>query len=317
MSLFIPIFESFLGEPRKINEETGQLSFDCPECSYENGLTDGDGKGNLEINYYKGVFKCWACQDTNNMHGPIEKLISRFGSKKNLEEWKLYKPDTEFNEHKEHKEVHLELPEGYKRLSECTDKDYKSKQALHYLRSRGITDEIIDKYDIGYTYKGEYFNRIIIPSYDSDMKLNYFVARWFAKEFNKLKYLNPHAEKQEIIFNEGRINWDSTIYIVEGTTDHIVTPNSIPLLGKYLSDNLLLLLCEKAQANVVVVLDDDAYLDAVNLYKRLNTCELHGRVKIVKCPNGYDPSKIFETLGNNGIIKLLKSAYYLDEKDLL
>jgi hypothetical protein len=50
------------------------------------------------------------------------------------------------------------------------------------------------------------------------------------KEYNKLKYINPKAEKQEIIFNIGKLNLDATIYLVEGVTDHIVTPNSIPLL---------------------------------------------------------------------------------------
>jgi DNA primase len=74
------------------------------------------------------------------------------------------------------------------------------------------------------------YNRIIIPSYDLNGDLNYFIARWYPKEYNKLKYINPKAEKQEIIFNIGKLNLDATIYLVEGVTDHIVTPNSIPLL---------------------------------------------------------------------------------------
>jgi hypothetical protein len=53
------------------------------------------------------------------------------------------------------------------------------------------------------------------------------------KRNNKLKYINPKAEKQEIIFNIGKLNLDATIYLVEGVTDHIVTPNSIPLLRLY------------------------------------------------------------------------------------
>jgi hypothetical protein len=98
------------------------------------------------------------------------------------------------------------------------------------------------------------YNRIIIPSYDLNGDLNYFIARWYPKEYNKLKYINPKAEKQEIIFNIGKLNLDATIYLVEGVTDHIVTPNSIPLLGKVISSDLLELLHDKAQGLIVILL---------------------------------------------------------------
>jgi DNA primase len=305
--ILVSILENFLGEPRKHNEDTSQIAFDCPACSEEKGMIEGDGKGNLEINYNLGIYKCWSCQETNNMHGPVVKLLKRYGSEKNLRDYILFKPDTDLTKAKEHNIV-VELPEGYKKLSECTDRDFKYRLALNYLRDRGITDEIIKEFDIGYTYRGKFFNRIIIPSYDIEGKLNYFIARWFSKEKNKLKYLNPVAEKQEIIFNEGKINLDATIYIVEGVTDHIVTPNSIPLLGKYISPKLLELLHDKAMGYIVIVLDDDAKLDSLLLYKQLNFGNLRDRIKICFPPNGHDPSSIFQILGSSGIVKLLKSA---------
>ena len=131
-----------------------------------------------------------------------------------------------------------------------------------------------------------------------------------------MKYINPEAEKQEIIFNEIKLNLDASIYLVEGATDHIVTPNSTPLLGKYLSPQLLDLLQEKAMGFVVIVLDDDAWEDALRLYRELNFGNLYGRVKIVKCPEGYDPSKVFEKLGHSGIIKLLRTARFLTPAEL-
>lgn len=314
--LLVDILENFLGEPRKHNEDTGQVAFDCPACSAEKGMPEGDGKGNLEINYERGMFRCWSCHDTNHMHGPVIKLLKKYGTPKILRDYLLIKPDTDIILAKEHVLVDLELPEGYKRLSDCTEKDYKSVMAKNYLYDRGITDDIINEFDIGYTYRGRFFNRIIIPSYDSNNKLNYFIARWFSKEPTKLKYINPDAKKEEIIFNEGRINLDATIYLVEGATDHIVVPNSIPLLGKYLSEQLLELLHDKALGNIVIVLDDDAYEDAKNLYRQLNFGNLRGRIKIVRPPEGYDPSKIFEKLGNRGIVKLLRSARVLADNEL-
>ncbi len=314
--LLVDILEGFLGEHRKHNEDTGQIAFDCPACSEEKGLSNGDGKGNLEINYNRSMFKCWSCQDTNHMHGPIMKLLKRYGTPKTIRDYLLVKPDADTAVGKERVDIVVELPEGYKRLSDCTDKDFKSSQAKAYLYDRGITDEIIAQYDIGYTYMGKFFNRIIIPSYDADGKLNYFIARWFSKEYNKLKYLNPVAEKQEIIFNEMRINLDATIYIVEGATDHIVTPNSVPLLGKFIPEPLLELLHDHATGYIVIVLDDDAWEDAKNLYRKLNFGNLRGRIKICKCPTDYDPSKIFEKLGYKGIVKLLMGARFLTEQEL-
>jgi hypothetical protein len=308
--LLVNILESFLGPYRKHNEDTGQIAFDCPACSADKNLIDGDGKGNLEINYEESIFKCWSCQETNHMHGPIIKLLKKYATPKNVRDYLLIKPDVTISE-KVKKDIILTLPEGYLELSKCNGSEYKYQQAMSYLKERGITDKIIKDYKIGFTSRGKFFNRIIIPSYDSENNLNYFIARWFSKEYTKLKYLNPDVEKQEIIFNEYKINWDATIYLVEGATDHIVTPNSIPLLGKYISPQLLDLLQENAKSYVVIVMDDDAYADTVRLYNELNFGELRDKVKVVKCPDGYDPSKLYEKFGNKGVIKLLKTAYKL------
>ena len=314
-NLLVSILESFLGDHRKHNEDTGQIAFDCPVCSAEKNLPNGDGKGNLEINYNKNMFKCWACPDTNHMHGPVVKLLKKHATPKNLRDYLLVKPDADVIANHEREEIIVTLPEGYKKLSECTGKEYNYHSAMNYLKSRGITDWIIKEFNIGFTTKGAFFNRIIIPSYDIEDKLNYFIARWFPKDYNKLKYLNPTAEKQQIIFNENKVNWDSTIYIVEGVTDHIVIPNSIPLLGKIISDKLLEELHDKAQSLIVIVLDGDAYEDAKILYRKLSFGDLLGRIRICVPPEDYDPSKIFERLGNKGIIKLLKSSYKLGPMD--
>ena len=311
MNYLASIFESFLGEPRKHNHDNGQIAFDCPACSAEKGLYEGDGKGNLEVNYNKGVFKCWVCYETNRMYGPLENLVKKYGTKSHLREYDLFKPEYNYNGVKDTEKIIVRLPEGFKKLSECTSTDYKSDLAKKYLKDRGITEDIIQYFNIGYTIKGDFKDRIIIPSYDVDGNLNYFIARWFLNKKTKVKYLNPNAEKYEIIFNENKINWDATIYLVEGVTDHIVTPNSIPLLGKFISDKLKLLLHEKSKSFIVVLLDSDAYEDAKKLYLELNTGELKGRIKICVPPEGHDPSSVFQYLQHSGIVKLLMSSHHL------
>ena len=312
MTYIANILESFLGDCRKHNEGSGQISFDCPACSADKGMPEGDGKGNLEINYQKDVFKCWVCKDNNNMSGSITKLIRKYGNSKNLKEYKIFKPEA-FVDDEEKKQITLVLPEGFKLLKNCTTRDFKYNTAIKYLKDRGITSDIIEKFDIGYTTKGHFFNRIIIPSYDENGFLNYFIARWFERNKTKLKYLNPDVEKQSIIFNEGKINWDATIYLVEGATDHIVVPNSIPILGKFISEMLLEKLYYNAMSNIVVLLDDDALEDAKRIYRQLNFGRLLGKIRICPMPENYDPSLVHQKFGRKGIIKVLGYTRKIEE----
>jgi len=67
----VEIVEDILGDYRMHNEYKGQMSFDCPVCSYDiKGLDSGDGKGNLEVNYIRGVYKCWSCAETHQRIHP-------------------------------------------------------------------------------------------------------------------------------------------------------------------------------------------------------------------------------------------------------
>jgi DNA primase len=315
--MIVKVLESFLGNHKKHNEDKGQASWDCPACAADKMLEGGDGKGKLEVNYKKGVFKCWVCAYKNNMHGPIEKLIKRYGTKVNLRDYLLLKPETPYEkESYEDKIVKASLPQEFIPLKSCSKLSPKCFIATKYLSDRGIAQDIIEKYNIGYAHEGLYKNRIIIPSYDEYGDINYFIARSFNK-WTKPKYLNPDVEKEYIIFNQYKINFDATIYLLEGVFDHLVTPNSIPLLGKTLSHKLKQTLIEKAKANIIILLDNDAYDDAVKLYKELDFGDLSGRVKLCKPPVGYDPSLIYQMIGKKGIVKLLKSAKELNYEELV
>ena len=96
------VFRQFLGEPAEHNDETGQMSFDCPACAEDKALPygQGDGKHKLAVNYKRGVFKCWVCGPVNNMHGKIPKLIKRYGNKKILKEYNLFKPNDDYNKYR-------------------------------------------------------------------------------------------------------------------------------------------------------------------------------------------------------------------------
>ncbi len=308
--LIVEILEGILGESKNHYENKGQISFDCPVCSNQlKGLDKGDGKGNLEVNYGYHVYKCWACSETHDTHGTLYKLIKTYGTKGDLKKYRLVNPNIEIKK-KEVKEI-KGLPKEFIPLSE-ENGSYEYKKAVEYLTKRNIGMDIIEKYNIGYCEQGDYSHRVVFPSYDIHNDINYFLGRSYEK-YSKLKYKNPEIPKTEIIFNEGKVNWDSNIYIVEGVFDHIVVPNSIPMLGKVMSDDLFSKLVKNAECKVIILLDSDAYLDALNLYKKLNSTKLYNRVYIVKLPNGYDISDVNQKLGKKGVMNVLSTAKKIRE----
>lgn len=309
--LIVEILEDVLGNSKKHYENKSQISFDCPVCSSIKGLDGGDGKGNLEVNYNHHVYKCWACSETYGTHGTLNKLIRRYGNKNHLKQYQLVIPEDKKIVTEKEKVVINGLPKEFTSLTiDRNDSGYK--QAIQYLKKRNIGLDLIEKYNLGYANTGDYRGRIIFPSYDSDGNINYFLGRSYEK-YTKLKYKNPEVSKMDIIFNEGKINWDSNIYLVEGVFDHITLPNSIPMLGKVLNDLLFKKLLDCASAKVIIVLDNDAEKDAINLYRRLNSTKLNGRVLMVYMPKRFDLSDVHQKLGSNGVIKLITTAKRIKE----
>jgi DNA primase len=284
-SEILEILEDIFGQYKSHNENKCQISFDCPVCSYEiKGLDEGDGKGNLEINYKNGVYKCWSCGETHDTHGSIIKLIKKYGNAKQLKKYLLFQPE-EFESYKNKKNNEVHLPNEFipfNKVSTGLKLTHFYKQALNYIKGRNITDQMIEKFNIGFCYEGKYANRIIIPSYDENGKVNYFIARSYLKK-TKRKYDNPEAQKENIVWNENLINWDEPVYLVEGVFDSIFLSNSIPMLGKKMSDKLFKLLYTKAK-KIIIILDGDAHEDMEKLYHKLNCGNLMNKIWLVKLP---------------------------------
>jgi DNA primase len=299
---YVPIVEiltDIFGEYKYHNEHAGQIAFSCPVCSYEiKGLDHLDGKGNLEINYIEGVYKCWSCAETHDTHGGLHKLVKKYGTRRQLKTFELLMPETEFEiEKKTYQKVRLPKEFiSFNKVENGIKLTHHYKYAINYLRKRNVTDEMIEKFNIGFCYEGKYANRIIIPSYDADGELNYFVSRsWETRPFKK--YDNPEAEKQIIIFNEYLIDWNLPIYVVEGPFDHIFVPNSIPLLGKKMGDLLFNKIYDNAK-KVIIVLDGDAWADAEKLYYKLNGGRLFGKIWVSRLPEDRDIADLQGDLTN-------------------
>lgn len=330
------ILTVFLGESKSgYCEGQMQYQFPCPHCIEKYGYQEAR-KYNLEVSFTKGgVFQCWKCNSEGDdlMHGSIKKLIKAFGNEKLLNEYfsiiksikdsELYKLNfIDFDKTIIERET-LKLPSSFKFFK----KDGKNnKGALKYLQNRGIGWDIIEKYNLGYTEreeenkKGSY--RIIIPSYDALGELNYWVGRDYLPKSDKfpsrLKYDNPKVEKKSIIFNEDKIQWDADITLVEGTFDHIVVPNSIPLLGKSLTKDYKLYweLISRANACINIWLDNDIEDNGKDIYALLNHGRLYNKIRFINTELGKDPSEIYQEYGYKGIANCLMNSEMLQEYEL-
>jgi DNA primase len=286
--ILLDILCEILGDPEKVYDSKLQYGYNCPECGVD------ERKGNLEVSLEKHLFHCWACGDVNNMHGPLGKLIDLYGSKKQKKLYNLLQPE-EFKP-KEKRVNKLKLPEGFTKFKDSSLVYPVRRQAYNYLTQRGITDKIIEKYGIGFCDSGAFSGRIIIPSYDSKDVLNYFIARSWDPN-SRAKYKNPESSKDEIIFFESTINWNADIHLCEGAFDALFLPNSIAMLGKHMSELLLNTLYEKANGNIIICLDSDAWQDAVKLYHNLNGGKLYGKIKIIKLTGDDDVADLKGQIG--------------------
>ena len=212
----------------------------------------------------------------------------------------------------------VSLPIGFKPLNK---EDKAAKEAYEYVKSRGIDDKIIKRYVLGYIANSADYslrNRVYIPSYDSFNNLTYWVGRDYSGK-NKQKAKNAKVAKHSVVFNEGKINWYEPITLVEGPFDHIVVPNSIPLLGKTINNESAVLnaLLKRSKSEINIFLDDDATTDANKIYKFLNNkSELRGRINLIETPDGYDPSLIYQEFGYKGIIEMLCTSKKLSEYEI-
>jgi hypothetical protein len=301
--------------------ESEQIQVNCPVCQERDGLMHPDDKFNLEINTAKKMFRCWKC-DNPSFTGSLGRLIKTYGSQSDYEIYKSYATtfssfDTA-DEYEEHEYKVVSLPKEMILFANMNPSNPQHFEAYNYMvLDRKIDKATLIKYKIGFCVDGRYAKRVIIPSYDRYGNVNYFVGRSFDPLEKKKKYLNPNIDKNKIIFNEGYVNWDSTVYLVEGAFEFLTFPvNTIPLLGKTIFEYLLLKLKEH-KPNVIIVLDPDAYRKSIELYFEISAVYVghENKIRLVKLPNDDDLDEVRKKYGESEVIKHLYSARYLTVDD--
>ena len=259
--------------------KNGEHAFHCPFCNHH--------KKKLQVNTETQKWHCWVC---NKGGYKIGILLRKMNAPKQVISEVLKILGDYQGVSKEKEEVtkyDVSLPQCYKPLWKKSD-DPLYKNAIHYLRQRNIGSLDILRYSIGFCSSNGYSNRIIIPSYDTDGKLNYFMARDMFPN-SKFKYKNPPMSKDTVGF-ELFINWKEPIVLCEGVFDAIaIRNNAIPLFGNFPSKTLVKRLVEKKVKKIYVALDQDAKQDAIKLSKFLMD---YGINTYLLEMDGKDPSEL-------------------------
>ena len=257
MNNLLSLLSVVIGNPGRNVRKDNEHIFFCPFCSHY--------KPKLQVNLVSQFWHCWVCDSKGRT---LKQLFYKLNATPNqfIELTDIVGETYYYSEKSDIVEV-ISLPKEYIPLWKDGGNKIIRKHALLYLKKRNITNKDIIKYEIGFCEEGLYRNRIIIPSYDNNNKLNFFIARNFYK--GGMKYKNPPVSKNVIMF-ENHINWNLPIVICEGAFDAIaIKRNVIPILGKTLPEALLEKMVNGGTSRVIIILDTDARKDALKMTEKL------------------------------------------------
>lgn len=203
----------------------------CPICKKS---PKSKKKRKLSISIETGIYHCWVCESKGKS---LAKLIKyEIPNFKDLEKVREFFGSEITEGEAAEEEVRLTLPEDFRLV---TVENVRSSRIIKkYLFNRGMTEEDLYRFKVGFSEEFGFENRAIFPSLDEDLNLNFYVTRSVDEKVKFAKYRNCDASKKDIIFNEHLINWKKPVIIVEGIFDAVKAgPNSIPVLGSWIDMN--------------------------------------------------------------------------------
>ena len=263
--ILLGLVESVLGKGKETSK--GNYAFVCPFH-----ISNPIGKKNFEVNLItnkknENPSHCWGC---DAKHKTLKSLFKhkKVDSSKYEQLNKIL--GTTYKQDKIKVDIQVELPKEFKPFIELRKTDIISRHALHYLiNKRKISFEDILKHNIGYCETGRYRNKVIIPSYNKEGKLDYFVARAFMED-DSHKLDAPQCDKNIIIGFESLIKPSLPLILCEGVFDAIaIKRNAIPLFGKNISPKLKQLLYSNQVKSVYLALDEEALKNTFKIAEEL------------------------------------------------
>lgn len=310
------LVEKYLGNYDHV-EQGNQFYYYCCNCNHHNPR--------FSVNYDINAFKCWVCgfsgrsllyllyyldADQEDI-AEAKKLLGKEDlltkdeiglNQLQYEVQKKLKPDSESSSYVKRPDQ----KDSWKTIYDTYRSDIFIKRAFKYLKKRNISEYEINLYDIKFDEENL---AIVLPSYDIQGKLNYYITHHFDEGY----YQNPKGfSKMNIIFNEYHIDFRQPVIITEGVYDAInIGYNCIPILGTFVPTPLVYKFMYYETPMVYIFLDGDAEESCVKISKYLSYYDVDN--KIVNTPEGEDGN----SLSKDSIEQLIDSSENIDFKFLI
>ena len=271
----LELIEERFGTDHIRESSHNELRFNCPFCLKKRGKADDDKK--LYVNEESLKFYCFKCGSKGKIrtvsvaaescYGVYEKLLNRSredDSKEDSDDNMFYIPVTKIS---------------------------KGTVAYNYCLKRGITEELIDYYDIRLGIQ-DLTGRIVIPNnVYGKCWTDMYSARTVMNQIPK--YKNPiGAKKNNIVFNLKNIKeGQERVIIVEGVITAICGgKDCVAVYGCHPSDSQLKQIISKYPKSIYCVLDNDdaGNSGTIQLLNWLGSSEYQGKIYRVKMPRDTD-----------------------------
>jgi DNA primase len=283
----------------------GWLKGDCPECGKENkfGVNLGTNRTNCFVCGYNPK-PTKVIMDHEN-YKDFAELKANINSFEGMD----FFVDKSVNRMQLKKDAIL--PEGFRALT--VGNSMLAKGARNNLKKRGFNIDELAMAGFGYGTAGKYYGYIIMPFYIKG-QLTYFNARRYMS--NGPKYNNPNEEdfgigKSILIYNIDALWLYDKIFIVESVLNaRTLGDNAIAGGGKKFSEYQINVLIKSPVKRFVLLLDPDAYQEAIELALRLVD---YKKVKVILLPGDNDVND----LGKYRTLNRVANNHYLTYNELL
>ena len=189
----IDLLESVFGESLLSNSGKN-ISVRCPVC--ERNSKASAKKKKLSICLEKGIYHCWVCETKGKniaVFSSREASIDPGLKSKISEAFNLEDISTIVDEEKP-----LLLPSDFSLL--CFNDSRSGRIAKRYLHKRGLTPDDLLTYKIGISGQIEFINRIIFPSFNDDMMLNFYLTRTYDENDIRKYKSSKNKKKKSFIY---------------------------------------------------------------------------------------------------------------------